>query len=310
MKMTRLSLNLNYCKGIPYAYWGNNIEALPASHAIMWLMVATSFNRIFTREDMREFLFRIAVILDKKELTETWLIKDRFIAYEYNGEKKYLYLEDISNHVGIEILDVVDNYSSRDFFLQQIKEKSVALSFLSLYTGCNIIIPEKTGHNSNVFRMTEIQSIITPELIKKSEFFASDVLAQIPDEAFVDKNVRMLEKEKEIEGRRIMIRNYPVFDVNNYSDDVLKEISLTIFGEKDTEYYLSDAEDFHVFVVPWIHLAWLFAKNLMNIEEHNAYPKEGAADDFDINFFDDDGFNLLDLFKSRNLAKVLHLLKL
>jgi len=184
------------------------------------------------------------------------------------------------------------------------------LSFLSLYTGCNIIIPEKTGHNSNVFRMTEIQSIITPELIKKSEFFASDVLAQIPDEAFVDKNVRMLEKEKEIEGRRIMIRNYPVFDVNNYSDDVLKEISLTIFGEKDTEYYLSDAEDFHVFVVPWIHLAWLFANNLMNIEEHNAYPKEGAADDFDINFFDDDGFNLLDLFKSRNLAKVLHLLKL
>lgn len=307
--MTRTTLNLNYCKGRPYEYFGANDEALPASYAIVWLMMATRVNRIFTREDMKEFLFRTAILLDKKELTETWLMEDRLTAFEFHGQRYYLTLEDVSSHVGIEVHDVVDNLSPREAFYKSLKEQRKELMYLSLYYGCNIVLPERQDEKTIAYPMSEIKPVLTPELIEKAEFFAADVLAQMPAEAFEDEDSRMAEKTAELNERRKAISAYPVFNIANYTDDVLRELCVTIFGEKDAEYYLSEKEDFDRMVVPWIHLAFLFANDLMDVDELTAYPKEGTPDDLDIDFFDDGGINLLESYRAYELDRVAHLLK-
>ncbi len=103
---------------------------------------------------------------------------------------------------------------------------------------------------------------------------------------------------------------YPVFNIANYPKDVLREICDTIFGEGHLE-IRSVIGGFEECVLPYIHLAWLFANDLMIADGCTAYPKEGAGDNIDLDFFEDDeGLNLLDTYHEYKLDKVAHLLKI
>lgn len=54
-------------------------EPMPSGWAMMWCMTAASFYRIFTKEDMKEFLFRLVITLHSMDLVENWMLKDRLM---------------------------------------------------------------------------------------------------------------------------------------------------------------------------------------------------------------------------------------
>ncbi len=83
--MADIGINLAFTKGLPAEHFRYYGKAMPASYAMAWCMIATGFSRIFTKEDLREFLFRIPISLHSRGLVETWLEKERLMGYKVNG---------------------------------------------------------------------------------------------------------------------------------------------------------------------------------------------------------------------------------
>jgi len=82
----------------------------PQIIAIHWCMIATKINRIFYREDLSEFIFRLALVLDSMYIIENWFGDDRLINFKYKDLVYTLTKEDLINHFGIEIIDRIDYY--------------------------------------------------------------------------------------------------------------------------------------------------------------------------------------------------------
>ena len=88
--MLDLILNFRFTKGLPLYHFQDKNEPLPSSFAMAWCMLATSVSRIFTKEDMREFLFRLAITLHSLDLVENWLMKDGLMSYSVKGKQYVL----------------------------------------------------------------------------------------------------------------------------------------------------------------------------------------------------------------------------
>lgn len=88
--MDRFKIDFRYLKSSKPEYYRTEGKILPSANAIFWCMVATSVYRIFTREDMEEFLFRLAIILNIEHLTEDWLTNNRLMSYQVNDQSFFL----------------------------------------------------------------------------------------------------------------------------------------------------------------------------------------------------------------------------
>lgn len=306
--MHSIKIDYTYLTGRAKSHYDSTGEVLPAAYALLWCMVATSVNRIFTRDDLKEFLTRLAITLHSMNLVEDWFTQDRLMKYSYNGELYYLKVEDIIDHFGIEVIDLVENYSDWDHFRKTIFT-SIESAMLSGVFGNFEVIGVEFDEEENKLVFEEISlPKITPELIKKAEFFANDILKFIPEEKTV-RSAEILEKEKELEQRRKKIKNYPVFDISKLPAETIMQCIEAMYAPKSAKEILEVPEDFETFGRPMIYLAWLYANNFLEFHEGNAHPVEG----FDINYEDyeleDGGYNLRITIEDHNFDEIVHLLR-
>ncbi len=120
--MTMLSgkIDYSYTTGPLLENRKNSGEVHHSSYGMFWCMSATSFYRIFSKEDMREFLFRLAITLHSINLLDNWLINDRLFNYSFKGQHYLMTIQNIINHFGFEAYDTYDNFSNREHFLANV----------------------------------------------------------------------------------------------------------------------------------------------------------------------------------------------
>jgi hypothetical protein len=93
---------LKYLTGRPLEYFLSRQEAHHSTCAMAWCMRETEVARLFTREDLYEFLFRLQILFQSTKLVEYWIIDGYLLSYTYKGLPQVLNLENILMHFGLE----------------------------------------------------------------------------------------------------------------------------------------------------------------------------------------------------------------
>jgi hypothetical protein len=290
--LSNIGIRLTYTKGTPLEYFKYHGHAPESSYAMLWCMLATGFSRIFTREDMKEFLFRLAITLNSLNLVETWLMKDHLMDYRVKGNSYLLKLEDVAMHLGIEIIDSTENHSSREKYLADIKEGIGNTMFISSLSDFSVLEPVREGDEISFINAGELAPEVTPELIAKAEFFAGDLMRFIPEETFTDRNPLIAKKEKEIESRREKIRNLPLFDIKKIPRRIIRDWVESTYKPGYAAKVLKDRKEFDKKVRPFIYLAWLMANDLLIMNGPFTCEKEGVVLDYKDYELPDGGYRL------------------
>ena len=156
-------------------------QVLPSSQVLAWCMMATWVRRIFTREHLYEFLFRIAIVAHHLNLTENWLIKNRLMPYKISECYYFLYPEEVILHIGLEIVDNSKDLVSRESFLADIKTLFKNAIVMGKFMGFSLFVPDQNSKVSLGQTTKKYVPKITPELIAKAEFFANDFMRFVPE---------------------------------------------------------------------------------------------------------------------------------
>jgi len=311
--MLEPKLNFKFTKGLPLYQFQENGEPLPSSFAMTWCMTATAIHRIFTKEDMKEFLFRMAITLHSMDPLENWLVKDRLMNYTVKGKEYVLNLNDIIMHFGFEIFDAYDNRSSREKYQKIVLGGMKGAMLYGALEGFSIIKPEVTEEEDGlVIRLSVAEDYtpeITPELISKAEFFASDLMKFIPEETFTNRNTAIIEKEKELEERQERIKHLPVFDIKKIPSDIIKQCFEIAFSEEYVQQLLTEPDEFEKEGRPIIYLAWMWANNFMETNGYDAWEKEGFYIHLEDYPLDGPGYNLHETIENNLIEDMVPLLK-
>jgi len=305
-----IGINLKYIKGLPLDYFRYHGTPHPSSYAMVWCMLATGFYRIFTREDMKEFLFRLPITLNSLGLVETWLMKDRLMDYKVAYKSYTLTLADVIMHFGIEITDSYENHSSRERYFGYIAGGIDGSMFLGDKADFSVIEPEITEDDRKILSGSKHAPEVTPELIAKAEFFASDLMKSIPEKTFTDISPLIADKEKELDERRKKIRNIPHFEISMLPEKVIKECLEIIYIPEYADLLLNDKELFDKEARPLIYLGWLLANDLMEYVDGGwLTEKEGVHLDYTDYELPGGGSNLNITVDEYNIMDLVPLLK-
>jgi len=290
--LSDIGINLTYTKGMPVEYFRYHGHAPATSYAMLWCMLATGFSRIFTREDMKEFLFRLTFALNSMNLVETWLMKDHLMDFKVKGRNYVLNLDDIVMHLGIEVIDSIENHSAREKYLSGISGGIATAMFMGGLEDFSVLEPVIEDNIIQMKQAKELIPEVTPKLLAKAEFFVSDLMKFIPEETFTDRNPLIAEKEHEIELRRARIRDLPVFDIGKIPRKIIRDWGHEIFKPEDAAKLLQDKTEFDKHVKPYVYLAWLMANDLLIMNGPFTCAKEGVALNYEDYELPDGGFRL------------------
>lgn len=195
--------NSKYIKGYPKKYLMQTGDMLPSGKAIAWLMIATGIHRIFNKNDMEEFLFRIAIILDYNKLMESWILNSQILEFKSKNATHTLCLEDIIIHFGYEEdEDAIENFMPRSLYFKQIASLVKGAMIIGSFEDCSIIEP--MYDEEDFWKTTLIYNApkITEELIENANLFAQDAIKHIPNKIFSNKDNVLKSKELEIKKRK------------------------------------------------------------------------------------------------------------
>ena len=301
---------LKYVKGLPVEYFKYHGEGLPSTYAMIWCMEAASVCRIFTRDDLNEFLFRLPIALNSIEPVERWLLKEKLLNYEFRGKPCVLTMEDVVMHFGIEVTNHYINYRPREKFLENVAHSINLAMLVGTIGDFSVLAPEEDEEGWKRFTGKEHSPEITPELIAKAEFFAKDTLKFVQENIFSERHPLIAVKEKEIEARLERKRNMPVFNIRKIPKKVIRECLEIMFAEDYAKKLLADPELFDKQARPLIYLGWLLANDLMHYVD-GGWLEETEGVDLDYSDYElpDGGSNLNITVDEYNLKELEPLLK-
>ncbi len=199
--MEVLKIRYKYLTGFLPEYKETTGKLHPSSYAISWCMYATLVDRIFSKDDMREFLFRLAFVLHSKKIVENWMLTDKLFEYSIDQVEHELKPQDIIAHFGFELNNSCENYKSRKLFFKRIGI-AIQKAMLIAYT-CDFEVTSPVRLDETMLEISsrDYTPVITDELIAKADFFADDFMKSIAEEIFLIKNSAKAEKEIEIAER-------------------------------------------------------------------------------------------------------------
>ena len=244
-------------------------------------MKATGICRLFKREDLYEFLFRLPVALNSIGPVERWLLREKLLDYEFKGRHFVLTLEEVVMHFGIEVTDHYINYRPREEFLKSVGHSISIAMLVGIFGGFSVLAPEEDEDGSKRMSGQEHAPEITPELLAKAEFFAKDTMKFVPETIFSDENLNIAEKERQLEKRRYRIKNLPVFNMKKIPQKIIHEWISYAFKPEYAKKYLGDKEAFDQKIRPLVYLAWLIAHDLLIINGIETCETEGVVLNYD-----------------------------
>ncbi len=294
--MENFQINYSYMTGqVPNSFKSTG-ETLPSSMGIAWSMRGSYVHRIFNKEDLKELLFRMAIIFNTEGFVERWFTNDRILIIYVDGIPYSLTVEDLIAHFGAEVCDSLENFTGRDVYLQRMREGKLHINHTGLYR--NHEYPEDFSLVDYIHQFLEKVPIseIDDALIAKAEFFADDVMKFIPDETFNHRNRAMIDKEREIAERVERIKNLPVFDINRIPRDTVFQCLEIMYANTDNwiENVYDSPKKFEEIVRPMIYLAWLYANDF--IVRVDGWPEPAEGFELDVRDYElEDGGSNLDM---------------
>ena len=309
--MENFLINFDYMTGKIAEDFKSSGKMLPSTFGIAWSMQGTYVHRIFNKEDMKELLFRMAIIFNTEGFVERWFTNDRILGIYVDGILYSLTVGDLIAHIGAEVIDAPENFTSREVFLRRIREGKLFINHTGLYR--NQVYPEEFGLLDYIKQFFEKvpTSEINEALIAKAEFFADDVIKFIPDELFNHRSSATIDKEREIAERVERIKNLPVFDIDRIPKETVFQC-LHIMYENTNNWIdnvYESPKEFEEIVRPMIYLAWMYANDF--IVRVNGWPE--PAEGFELNLeaykLNDGGINLDITIDSCNIEETVPLLK-
>ncbi|MFW5759171.1 MAG: hypothetical protein ACOCYO_10860 [Bacteroidota bacterium] len=294
MSSEPIGMNFEYVKSEAKNHYLKHKTPLPSSYAILWCMTAMGVYRIFNRDEMREFLFRLAITFHSTNLVETWFLKDHLMEYSVGDGKYTLKTEDIIKHFGFECINSYDNISDRNHFFSTLSNGIFGAAFISSLEGFSVLGVRKDEEGKLVVTGEELAPAeITEKMITNAEFFADDLMKLIPDEIFQNKSDEMLQKEIELKKRKEKIDNLPAFDINKVPQDIILKCAKAMYIEEYAVQAVNDTELYEKDIVPFIYLGWLYHNGLMERRSDGwLEPVEGVPFDFNDYELEDGGWNL------------------
>ncbi|RCW36757.1 hypothetical protein [Marinilabilia salmonicolor] len=269
MNLEPIGINYHYINGEPKNYYIKNGKALPSSYAILWCMLAMGINRIFSRESMREFLFRLAITFHSTNLVETWFLKDHLMNYSVGDGKYTLKLEEIAMHFGIEVVDHYNDVNDRKDFFARLSRGIYNAAYIGKMENFTVLAAERDASGEiSLTKNNPAPAEITDEMIANAEFFADDLMRFIPEQIFSNRSEEIPGKEKQLHERREKIKNLPVFDLEKVPFDIIKKCAETIFIDEYAQKILNSQELIKKDLGPLIYLAWLLHNDFLERDDY------------------------------------------
>ena len=305
-----------FCDNRLKTHYENHAEDLPSTIAMRWCLHATSIDRIFEREHMAEFLFRLAFVLDSKRIFDILILNGYLFDYSYKGERYQFSIKDLEDHIGFQIGNSCFHPTTRDQFF---KDSINFISILSLGYAMNGFFllehPQKIGNDiiANFDQTKILDQLPTNNQVfeQKAALFVAEVLKEIDFGVLNKENKDMQAKLLEFEERRKIASSIPVFDYEKIPMETRYHCMLASFSEEAAREVLDnpDDEDIQHRCKTFIFLAWLFANDLMGIDPYTtADPFEGISISYE-DYDDGNGYNLLNFYDMNNLEAMAPLLK-
>ena len=309
-----VGMNLYYIKDYPININTGKPKIIPQTYAMEWAMRVTGINRLFSKDDIYELLLRLSIVLDSNGIIEDWFNNDKLLSFTISNAPYLLTIEDVFFHFGLEISNDIENKKTRKLFYKTIDSgffvESMMISFGSPFK--LIGYSYSSDHNKEIVNI--LKNGIPKETINKAIAFADYLIKLAPENAF-EITEAMKEKLQELSDRKLRMETIPVFDVLNIPLNIRKQCYDIMFDIdlKESDFILSsddkkNNEKRENEIVPFLHLAWLLANDMMVEEPPFIYPEE-AVKNFDIDFFDFDGINLQITIEDYNMEECMLLLK-
>lgn len=298
-----------FIDGEPLEYYKKTGEFHHSTKAMQWCMTITSVHRIFYEADLKEFLFRLAIVMDKMKLTEKWLCNYELFSYRCEDKSYVFTIEEILKHIGFQCLNSIENFSDREIFLSKINANIGIGAFLGIFTGISVMPLIKKSEDEYVISTATYAPDMTGDLLKKASFFRDDAMRFFLPEMFKKINVRIIAKEKELEERRQKIKNLPVFDIDKIPKETINKCLYSLFNENFVADLLGCEEDFNIFAKPMIYLAWLLANDMLVYDGITYDTIEGVPIDYDDYELEDGGWNLYQTIIDYNMYELIPILK-
>ena len=290
--MGKSSLSVRYTSGKPRRYFEDLKEPMPSTRAIAWCMARTEVARLFSKDDMREFLFRLPILFHLRGLVEDWLMEGTLFTYFFRGKEYTLSVDDLVMHAGLEAYDHYLNVTPRDRYLNRVKW---SMNF-PLTTGYAEAFPQlRIDGTKLVVDHLVYGPELTPELIDKAAFFAADVMKIMPGKYFYHACSNLVRKKKELAKRKKMIEAIHDFDLREIPCDMLKACLEIISCSCDAEKILrspDDADSIDRQIRPAIFLAWTWANHFTSKDGLFLPGKEEFTRDYLDYEAEDGGYNL------------------
>ncbi len=310
--MNKFSFNTEYIANYALKYNLSEDEVAPQTYGMYWCMFATNTHRLFTKQDMNEFLVRLAITLDTLKIVDNWFAYDKLVPFKIDETYYSLKLEDIYAHLGFEAIDTYKNYFPRDDFLRGIGGGINKAMFIGLLeNNFQVIEPQKSSTEEGNYTLDGKQHApaITTELIQKAEFFAQDVLKFAPKDLFGEIPANRKKKMIELEERRKTVANLPKFSLQMLSEETIEQCMKRIFETEYLEELKQNPEDYKKESYRLLHLAWLFANDLVWGDDYNWNMHEGVELDESEYELEEGGINLYTTYEDYNMEECEEFLK-
>jgi hypothetical protein len=314
--MDKTTFTTKYIENYPVKYNVNEEEIAPQTYGIYWCMIATGMHRLFSKEHLHEFLFRLAITMESLQLVENWVGWDKFLTFTYKNKYYSLTPGDVFLHMGFEALDTYKDSIPRDDYLSKIGYLTGTAQIIGHSGGdFHVIRPEKIAEGEDGeedtyqvnFQNANIH--IDEKLIQKAGFFARDVLKTAPQGLFEKVPPARKEKMKELEERRQAIKNLPKFSLQMLSEDTIEQCMQLMIGAEEVEKLKQEPKDYEEESYRLIHLSWLFANELVWGNDFGWNVREGVELNEGAYAFEDGGVNLYETYEEYNMEACEELLK-
>jgi len=307
--MSDFPINYRYIKGYPLEYLKTHNKLIPAAFAIQWCMNASYFYRIFTKDDLKAFLFRLPIALHSFGIVESWLLNNYLFKYKFNGVPYVLTLDDIIMHFGIEIIDNYINYEDRAYYLKNVGRGIEFALLHGDFDKIEIVLSENKQGVLQVISGEQSNPEINEDLIAKAYFFTRDCMKFVPENTFINRAKELISKEKELEEQRESFEYLPTCDIVKIPANIIKRCLEIMYNPEYAKKLLVEHEEFSKIAEPMIYLAWLYANDFTASDGAMIFAKEKLP--FDYGDDKPERFSVFPIgtIESHNIEKTVPLLK-
>lgn len=320
--MIRFYINVDYTQSPACILKTREIEGGTKTKFISFCMHATGIWRLFDKDTIKEFLYRLAVIFKTYDIVPKFFTNDTLVVFEHEGKKVELDLKDVVEHFGMEISDSSSDLIDRSTWLENIGDFWRNACIGAVMSGGHVL--DKKLINRNKFKIGLNKPRFDEEIGKLAELLATEAIKTIGEEPFTELSSRIGERNKELQKERLALAvklkhvfNYAVIPVN-----VKRRFFRLVFGapaskfKKDFE-ELANNEDSYLCAL--IHLAWLWENGYVKIKEVtwgikiSHYAEVDSRMDFDYDRYDGlnklgIGINIYDTYYDYGLDRLSYML--